>query len=157
MKKALSILLAAALMFAVCVPSFAAAITKDAPDDGSAKVYTTYTTDDETYTVTYDAETPIAWGDAETDVTYKIESQLLSGKTLSVKVSQDNTVMTLEGGTETLAYSLTGDALSYTTKAAVETSEQTFKVNVAQTAWDAASVGTYADTLTYTVSVNPGA
>ncbi len=165
MKKVFSIVLAVVMLFAVCVPAFAAEITTDGGTGDS--VVKTLQTDEggnpaEKFTVTFPAETTIPWlKTTAVDVAYTVESHLAYGKYLTVEVTNDgaNTMKySPETGVDlTLAYTL-GDAL-YTAPGPVVnptagTTNAKATVTVAQAAWDEAIIGEYADTLTFTATVN---
>lgn len=158
MKKFLSIALAVVMLFAVCVPAFAAdaELNKDKLTD-SPRVYTVLNEDQTgTWSVSYPAEMPITWGVDATVFSYKITSQLTAGKLVSVAVAADNDVMTLAGGTDTLAYTVTGEGVGTAVQAAdevVNAEEHNISVNVAAAAWSAAALGTYEDTVTFTASI----
>lgn len=160
MKKILAIALTIVMMFAVCIPAFAVnPVTNDTVEKSdSPKVYTT--TDnisgDGTYSVSFPADMPVVWGEEKTDFEYSITSQLLAGKRVAVAVAADNAVMTLAGGTDTLAYTVTGDGVGTAVQAAdevVNAEAHNISVNVATTDWSAAAIGTYEDTVTFTVSI----
>ena len=90
MKKLLSLVLAAAMLAAVSVPSFAAEINKDTADGkGSAtvKTDTTNVPADGYFTVTYPAEMSVKWGAETSAFTYNVTSTLKTGKCLSVSVA----------------------------------------------------------------------
>lgn len=119
MKKILAIALALVMMFAVCVPAFAAGeqtIAKADVDAGNpskdVQVYTKTTDKDDqdayTYSVKFPAEIPVAWGDTSAqNADYFVTSQLLLGAKLTVTVAaNDEGVMTAAGTTATLTYAL---------------------------------------------------
>ena len=96
MKKLLSIALAAAMLAAVSVPSFAAdkTLTSDHTSD-TAKVITSTKTGPDgpeatSYTVTFPAETTIYWGVESTDFTYNVKCQLKSNDRLNVTVAKED-------------------------------------------------------------------
>lgn len=96
MKKLLSIVLAAAMLAAVSVPSFAAdkTLTSDHTSD-TAKVITSTKTGPDgpeatSYTVTFPAETTIYWGKESTDFTYNVKCQLKSNDRLNVTVAKED-------------------------------------------------------------------
>ena len=165
MKKILAVAMALTMLFALCVPAFAGTITQDTPDTPYPKeavvpVKTTYSTSDESFTVTYPAAMEIPWGTLvdkpEAAFEYSVVSQLQTGKTITVAVSKTHAVMTSAAG-ETLAYTLRGD-VNVTTAAPVVAAgafNKTVKVDVAQSAWDAAAINAYTDTVTFAVTVNP--
>lgn len=153
MKKVLSVALALVMMLAICVPAFAVELNKDNLE-GSARVYTdTSLVGAGDFTVTFDAETPVMWGALTTALTYNVDAQLAAGKKLNVTVAADHDVMTIENGTDTLAYALSGADTNFTTDGAVYAGDRSVSVDVAQAAWDAAAIGAYADTVTFTASV----
>ncbi len=74
MKKLLSLVLAAAMLAAVSVPSFAAEINQDTADGKGVATVKTDTTNvpaDGYFTVTYPAEMSVKWGAETTAFTYK--------------------------------------------------------------------------------------
>ena len=158
MKKIFAVLLALVMLFALCVPAFAADATIDqntVDGKGTATVKTDISAvaGDGTFTVSYPAEMYIPWGQPATDFTYTVTSQLKTGKVVQVGVAQNNTVMTA-ASTATLAYSISGDITAVKMTAPVVTDvEKTVTVNVADTAWDAAAIDTYSDTLTFTATI----
>ena len=161
MKKILAVAMALTMLFALCVPAFAGTITQDTPDTPYPKeavvpVKTTYSTGDENFNVSYPAAMEIPWGTLvdkpEAAFEYSVVSQLKTGKTITVTVTPTNTVMT-SAASETLAYTLAGD-VNVTTAAPVVAVNKTVKVDVAQSAWDAAAINEYTDTVTFAVTVN---
>jgi len=170
MKKVLSITLAVVMLFAVCVPAFAEDIVIDqntAGGKGEAVVKTLLEDEGgnsaEKFTVTIPAVTTIPWlKTTAVDVAYTVESHLAYGKYLTVEVTNDgaNTMkFTPEAGAEplTLAYTL-GETL-YTAEGPVvnpTAGEKNAKVTVtvAEADWNNAIIGEYADTLTFTATVN---
>lgn len=163
MKKILAVLLALTMLFALCVPAFAATGTIDEntadPKEAVVPVKTTYSTSDESFTVTYPATMDIPWGtlvdDANAAFEYSVVSQLQTGKTITVAVTPTNTVMT-SAASETLEYALKGDVNVTTTAAVVAAGDfvKAVKVDVTQSAWDAAAINEYTDTVTFAVTVN---
>ena len=161
MKKILAVVMALTMLFALCVPAFAGTITEGTPDPKEAvvPVKTTYSTGDESFTVTYPASMEIPWGtlvdDANAAFDYSVVSQLQTGKTITVAVTPTNPVMT-SAASETLKYDLKGDVNVTTTAAVVAAGafNKTVKVDVAQSAWDAAAINEYTDTVTFAVTVN---
>ena len=165
MKKILAVAMALTMLFALCVPAFAGTITQGTPDPKEAvvPVKTTYSTSDESFTVSYPAAMELPWGtlvdDTNAAFEYSVVSQLQTGKTITVAVSQAHAVMTSAASETlayTLAYTLAGD-VNVTTAAAVVAAGgfvKTVKVDVAQSAWDAAAINEYTDTVTFAVTVN---
>lgn len=158
MKKILAVAMALTMLFALCVPAFAGTITQGTPDPKEAvvPVKTTYSTSDESFTVSYPAAMELPWGtlvdDANAAFEYSVVSQLQTGKTITVAVSKTHAVMT-SAARETLEYDLKGD-VNVTTAAPVVAVNKTVKVDVAQSAWDAAAINEYTDTVTFAVTVN---
>ncbi|MGN0572241.1 MAG: hypothetical protein ACI4K9_08690 [Candidatus Fimenecus sp.] len=164
MKKILAIVLALTMLFALCVPAFAADTgtidnnTAD-PKEATVPVKTTCSASDESFTVTYPASMEIPWGtlvdEAEAAFEYSVVSQLQTGKTITVTVTKAHDVMT-SAASETLAYDLDGDLDVTTTDAVVAADDFTksVKVDVAQSAWDAAAINEYTDTVTFAVTIN---
>ena len=161
MKKILAVAMALTMLFALCVPAFAGTITQDTPKprEAGVPVKTTYSTADESFTVSYPPTMDLPWGtlvdNTKAAFEYSVVSQLKTGKTITVTVTPTNTVMTSAAG-ETLAYELAGD-INVTTTAAVVAADafkKTVKVDVAQSAWEAAAINEYTDTVTFSVTVN---
>ena len=161
MKKILAVAMALTMLFALCVPAFAGTITQSTPDPKEAvvPVKTTYSTGNESFTVSYPAAMDLPWGtlvdEPKAAFGYSVVSQLQTGKTITVTVTPTNTVMTSAAG-ETLAYTLAGDVNATTTAAVVaaDAFKKTVKVDVAESAWDAAAINEYTDTVTFSVTVN---
>lgn len=157
MKKVLSIALALVMMFAVCVPAFAAnPITNATENTGDALVKTDISgvTGDGTFSVTFDAETTIPWG-SDQGVTYKITSQLVSGKCVNVTVAPkagENSKLTKIGSTYELDYTLDGIGTNYNASAAVVTDE-TATYNIKVTDWTVAAIDVYEGHVTYTAAI----
>ena len=83
MKKVISIILAVMMLASICVPVFAADITKDTPapqtaaPDVKTKLTKTDGSDAYKYTVTIPASVEVAWGDTTAqDAKYTVTSQL---------------------------------------------------------------------------------
>lgn len=164
MKKALSLVLAVALMLAVCVPAFAADITTDG-GTGTTIIKTATTTsggdDARRFTVTVPADQEIPWGAASYDVSYEVETHLAYGETLAVSVKGVQGYMSYspEAGVELpLPYALFGDGVAYaTTEPNVYPAETVpLSVVVTEEDWNEAVIGTYSDTLTFTAEIVVG-
>ena len=151
MKKLLSLVLAAAMLAAVSVPSFAAEINQDTVGGkGSAtvKTDTTNVPADGYFTVTYPAEMSVKWGAETTAFTYNVTSTLKTGKCLSVSVASEAGKM--KPATDNGAFS--GDT---SVKTAAEVVNNTYNINVdvAAAAWNA-TITDYSDaTVTFTAAV----
>ena len=154
MKKIISIALALVMMFAICVPAFAAEITNTAPGAQDAVIKTSTTGATGNYTVTIPAETIIAWNTASTNLQYTVSAQLEPNKALKVTAAAKDGVYTMtDANGLTLAYTL-GDA-TYTTTAntVVDNETKTLTVNVAADAWNSAVISEYTGYLTFTAEV----
>ena len=161
MKKLISIALAAAMLAAVSVSSFAAnPITKETDNTGTAIVKTSTKTgpdapDDDAvkYTVTIPADTTIYWGAEETALDgFTAESHLKYGQKLKITVANTDTMKLADDNSVTLPYTLSGDT-EFTASSPVINPAQALelKVNVSADDWNNAIVGEYSDTLTFTV------
>lgn len=172
MKKILAIVLSVVMLFAVCVPAFAAEVVindnqpeiVDGKQTGDSRVYTSTETapDFVSYVVTIPAETPIKWGTTKTLFSYSVKTQLDLGKRLSVTaVSQSGTQEMKNANTDkTLPYtfSYTNQAgivntLSYTTDNEIVDTNRTFNIDITEATWQAAPVAEYEDYLTFTVEI----
>ena len=155
MKKLLSIVLAAAMLAAVSVPSFAATaeINQDTADGKGVATVKTDTTNvpaDGYFTVTYPAEMSVKWGAETTAFTYNVTSTLKTGKCLSVSVASEAGKM--KPATDTIPYAFSGDT---SVKTAAEVVNNTYNINVdvAAAAWNA-TITDYSDaTVTFTAAV----
>ena len=162
MKKALSIALALTMLFALCVPAFAANITTDGgTGDSIVKTRTTTAGGDsaENFTVSIPAETTIPWLTTTAyDIAYTVESHLAYGKHLTVTVAdsdgQNKMLYTPEAGV-TLELPYTLGATAYTAAGPVvnPAANVAATITVAENDWNNAIIGEYADTLTFTVNV----
>lgn len=164
MKKVLSLVLAVALMLAVCVPAFAADITTDG-GTGTTIIKTATTTsggdDARSFTVTVPADQEIPWGAASYDVSYAVETHLAYGETLAVSVKGVQGYMSYspEAGVELpLPYALMGEGVDYETAEPNVYPAVTVPLNVVVTEedWNEAVIGTYSDTLTFTAEIVVG-
>lgn len=154
MKKILAVVMALAMLFALCVPAFAAdpnPITKDTTQQsGSIDVITTYLPSDETYSVSYPAAVNVAWGDtAAQDAKYTVTSALQIGAKITVSAAEkDGGVMTADGTADTLTFSVqNGAAQEFTGANAAVNSATTVTISD----FSGAAVGEYTGTMTYTV------
>lgn len=153
MKKVLSLALAIALMFTVCVPVFAATLDAATPM-GSTPVRVDGSTIGASYTVTIPATATITWGQTEKAIEYSVYSQLATGKGVKVTVTADSDgKMKNAANTAFLEYSLKAGTTEYTTTQSVilpENAEKTSVVVQIPTAnWDKASIDNYTGTLTF--------
>ena len=162
MKKALSIALALTMLFALCVPAFAANITTDGgTGDSIVKTRTTTAGGDsaENFTVSIPAETTIPWLTTTAyDIAYTVESHLAYGKYLTVTVAdsdgQNKMLYTPEAGvTLELPYTLGATAYTATSPVVNPAANVAATITVAENDWNNAVIGEYADTLTFTVNV----
>lgn len=157
MKKVISVLMAVAMLATLMVPAFALDKTLDEnTKSDTAEVKTNYDNLKATggyYTVTYPAETTIAWGTEDTTIKYTVSTQLIPTATLNVTVAQDNAAMKSADETQ-LPYTLTGDTNVTGISPFVTDEEHTLNINV--TAWGDVPVDSYSDTLTFEATiVNP--
>ena len=154
MKKVISVLMAVAMLAALMVPAFALDKTLDEnTKSDTAEVKTNYDNLEATggyYTVTFPAETTIAWGTVDTTIKYNVSTQLIPTATLTVTVAQDNAAMKSADETE-LPYTLTGDTNVTGISPFVTDEEHTLNINV--TAWGDVPVDDYSDRLTFTAAV----
>lgn len=165
MKKIISALLAVVMLFAVCVPAFAAdtqEINQDSPEpvnnkqEATADVFTKTTKDGVdayTYSVTMPAEIAIDWNDTSAqDASYKVTSQLLLGAKLVVGVAANNSgQMTNPGTDKFLTFTLANGGNSEfaeVNNAAAPAAAPT--VSVAN--FSGVPIAEYTGTLTYTVT-----
>lgn len=162
MKKALSIALALTMLFALCVPAFAANITTDGgTGDSIVKTQTTTVGGDsaEKFTVSIPAETTIPWLTTTAyDIAYTVESHLAYGKHLTVTVAdsdgQNKMLYTPEAGvTLELPYTLGATAYTAASPVVNPAANVAATITVAENDWNNAVIGEYADTLTFTVNV----
>ncbi len=158
MKKLLSLVLAAAMLAAVSVPSFAATaeINQDTADGKGVATVKTDTTNvpaDGYFTVTYPAEMSVKWGAETTAFTYNVTSTLKTGKCLSVSVaSADGKMKPATDNGYTIPYAFSGDT-SVKTDAEVVNNTYNINVDVAAAAWNA-TITDYSDaTVTFTAAV----
>ena len=155
MKKVISVLMAVAMLAALMVPAFALTEADGNPASDTAEVKTNYDNLEATggyYTVTYPAETTIAWGTEDTTIKYTVSTQLVPTATLNVTVKQDNAAMKSADETQ-LPYTLTGDTNVTGIGPFVDTD---YELNINVTAWGDVPVDSYSDTLTYEATiVNP--
>lgn len=155
MKKILAVVMALTMLFALCVPAFAAdpnpnPITKDTAQAGSADVITTFVASDETYSVSYPAAVNVAWGNtAPQDAKYTVTSKLQIGAKITVSAAENaGGTMTAAGTSDTLTFTVqNGAAQDFTGANAAVDSATT--VTIAD--FSGAAVGVYTGTMTYTV------
>ena len=154
MKKVISVLMAVAMLAALMVPAFALTEADGNPASDTAEVKTNYDNLEATggyYTVTYPAETTIAWGTVDTTIKYNVSTQLIPTATLTVTVAQDNAAMKSADETE-LPYTLSGDT-EVTGIAPFVSEEKSLNINSTDANWKSVPVDDYSDTLTFTASI----
>ena len=154
MKKVISVLMAIAMLAALMVPAFALTEADGNPASDTAEVKTNYDNLEATggyYTVTYPAETTIAWGTVDTTIKYNVSTQLIPTATLTVTVAQDNAAMKSADETE-LPYTLSGDT-EVTGIAPFVSEEKSLNINITDANWKSVPVDDYSDTLTFTASI----
>ena len=155
MKKVISVLMAVAMLAALMVPAFALTEADGNPASDTAEVKTNYDNLEATggyYTVTYPAETTIAWGTVDTTIKYNVSTQLIPTATLTVTVAQDNAAMKSADETE-LPYTLSGDT-EVTGIAPFVSEEKLLNINITDANWKSVPVDDYSDTLTFTATVS---
>ena len=160
MKKVISVLMAVAMLAALMVPAFAVDKTLNEtngnPASDTAEVKTNYDNLEATggyYTVTFPAETTIAWGTVDTTIQYNVTTQLIPTATLNVTVAQDNAAMKSATGQQ-LPYTLSGAGTNVTGIGPFVDTDYELNINV--TAWGDVPVDSYSDTLTFEATiVNP--
>ena len=153
MKKVISVLMAVAMLAALMVPAFALTEADGNPASGTADVKTNYDNLEATggyYTVTYPAETTIAWGTVDTTIQYNVTTQLVPTATLNVTVAQDNAAMKSATGQQ-LPYTLSGAGTNVTGIGPFVDTDYELNINV--TAWDDVPVDSYSDTLTFEATI----
>lgn len=155
MKKVISVLMAITMLAAFMVPAFAVDKTLDEnTKSDTAEVKTNYDNLEATggyYTVTFPAETTIAWGTVDTTIKYNVSTQLIPTATLTVTVAQDNAAMKSADETE-LPYTLSGDT-EVTGIAPFVSEEKSLNINITDANWKSVPVDDYSDTLTFTATV----
>lgn len=154
MKKVISVLMAVAMLAALMVPAFALTEADGNPASDTAEVKTNYDNLEATggyYTVTFPAETTIAWGTVDTTIQYNVTTQLIPTATLNVTVKQDNAAMKSADETE-LPYTLSGDT-EVTGIAPFVSEEKSLNINITDANWKSVPVDDYSDTLTFTASI----
>lgn len=154
MKKVISVLMAVAMLAALMVPAFALTEADGNPASDTAEVKTNYDNLKATggyYTVTFPAETKIAWGTVDTTIKYNVSTQLIPTATLNVTVAQDNAAMKSADETE-LPYTLSGDT-EVTGIAPFVSEEKSLNINITDANWKSVPVDDYSDTLTFTASI----
>lgn len=154
MKKVISVLMAVAMLAALMVPAFALTEADGNPASDTAEVKTNYDNLKATggyYTVTFPAETKIAWGTVDTTIKYNVSTQLIPTATLTVTVAQDNAAMKSADETE-LPHTLSGDT-EVTGIAPFVSEEKSLNINITDANWKSVPVDDYSDTLTFTASI----
>ena len=160
MKKFISVLIAFAMLFVLCVPCFATNPLVAEGSDSSSVIKTNTSSilsPDGYFTVTFPAETPIYWqekGDSLTDITgCVLDSHLIAGKTLEVTVTAGTGTMTASGLATTISYTIDGESIVNKNTPVVNNLTFTPKVKILANQWSQAIVGEYSDTLTFTATV----
>lgn len=164
MKKVLAVILALCMVCTMSVVAFAAnPITKDTEQTGSTIVRTVGQgpTDpdipgaNEDYIVTIPAELIVPWDNVNggsAEGVYTLEAHLAKGSTVTVTVSpfgDKALAMVLKDNTETIPATISGDESLVAD--ATETLTGDIAASIAAADFDAAYVGEYAGTLTFTV------
>ncbi len=160
MKKIIAIVMALVMMMAVTVPAFAADLGVKDTDSGEVTI-TTKTekadgSDGDWYIVTIPADTTIAWGEQATEMKYSAETHLLYGKTLDVKVTSADYIMTYAPEADValdLAFALSGDTDVNFATVTYPAVEKAISVDITEEAWNYAIVGEYSDVLTFSAAI----
>lgn len=168
MKKYVSLVLTAVMLFAVCIPAFAAEINMgDAVQSATPDVFTKTTDENNqnpaSYTVIIPADTEIPWSETATEFQYSISSQLEIGKCLNISVTGENSENKLISDitSATIPYKLsysgdgTGeDSLSYNSNTEmINNLKRTFYVRIVSGDWDSVPVTEYKDYLTFSIDI----
>lgn len=157
MKKVISLVMALVMMMAIMVPAFAAELNANVQSgEATVQTDTSAITGDGTYTVTYPATMNIVWSTVTTNFSYSVDSNLRTGKAVQVVVADTGDGLNMLNATNaTLAYTLTGTTTAKTTSPVVtaENATFTYSIVVEESAWNAAAIDTYSDTLTFTSTV----
>lgn len=168
MKKYVSLVLTAVMLFAVCIPAFAADINMgDAVQSANPDVFTKTTDKNNqnpaSYTVIIPADTEIPWSETATEFQYSISSQLEIGKCLNISVTGENSEnkLTSDITSATIPYKLsysgggTGeDSLSYNSNTEmINNLKRTFYVRIVSGDWNSAPVTEYKDNLTFSIDI----
>lgn len=179
MKKALSILLAITMLFAVCVPAFAVDKVIDQNTDQSvpgnvgAQLTTAIPQDiidkGGYYSLTFPAETVIPWSTApqgsSTDLACTIYTNLIEKNTLSVSVTAADDSKDASGNfilknaaNKSIVFTLADTNLTQGAFVNPTTPNWIPSVKITKEAWDAAPLGNdYVAHLTFTATVNKAA
>ena len=166
MKKIIAIVMALVMMMAVTVPAFAADLSVKDTDSGEVTIATSTQkdtdgdgvpdTDGDWYVVTIPADTTIAWGEQATELKYSAETHLLYGKTLDVKVTSADYIMTYapeENVALDLAFALSGATDVNFATVTYPAAEKAISVDITEDAWNYAVVGEYSDILTFSAAI----
>lgn len=171
MKKILSVVLAVLMLASLGLSAFATTIQGDANDMAAQKTGDTIVKTDmlkdtngdgvgdenaETYEISFDAETKLAWETLSKDITYDVDAQLLWYNVLEVKVTGNEkmsftTTGLLTDTTYEIPYALSGDNDIKVGPVVAET--KTINLAIALDAWNAVPVAEYEDTLTFKTRV----
>ncbi len=160
MKKTLSVLLALTMLFALCVPAFAAnPITEaNSAPDSSAIIKTNtdaFVDTDGYYSVTFPAETSIPWSkvDSKTPLNCTVYSNLMNNKKLNITVAAADAASVMkDANNNKIAFTLGGAA--YNAAASFVNNEAWAPtVDITAAAWNGAPIGAYSANLTFTVAV----
>lgn len=169
MKKYVSLILTAVMLFAVCIPAFAANINMgDAVQSATPDVFTKTTDENNqnpaSYTVIIPADTEIQWGATSTEFQYSVSSQLEIGKSLKISVIGENSEdkLTSDITSATIPYKLSyssgdgtvEDSLSYNSNTEmINNLKRTFYVRIVSGDWDSVPVTEYKDYLTFGIDI----
>ena len=156
------------MLFAVCIPAFAAEINMgDAVQSANPDVFTKTIDENNqnpaSYTVIIPADTEIPWGATSTEFQYSVSSQLEIGKSLKISVigenSEDKLTSDITSATipYKLSYSNNGgtveDSLSYNSNKEIVDLKRTFYVRIVSDDWNLVPVTEYKDYLTFGIDI----
>lgn len=153
MKKVLAFAMALVMMMAICVPAFAAFTGGQGTNGNETEINTLKTKADGSdaawFTVTIPPTQDIYWEATTTPLSYKISSQLETGKAVKITVKGSGL---LKNGNNELVYRITDT--EYTASAALVTDEpDTVTIDTSTAAWTTVPVDTYSDTLTFEAEI----
>ena len=157
MKKTLSILLALTMLFALCVPSFAAnPITQTTESNGTTTLQTDtteFTTTDGYYSVTFPATQNVKWGVVSTNLDCTVYANLMNNKKISVNVTATDPASVMkDAAAHTILFTL-GTNVYTAANSFVNNATWQPTVDITTAAWDAAPIGVYEANLTFAVTV----
>lgn len=159
MKKTLAVLMALTMLFALCVPAFAADTTiteATQPTEGTALIQTDisdYVDTDGYYSLSFPATTTIPWNTASTTLDCTVYANLLNSKKLQVSVTAPAGSKMTDNANHEIAFAL-GTATFTTADSFANNVAWAPTVDIETAAWNAVPLsGEYAANLTFTAEV----